>query len=90
MTGSKRARPRSRAAAGADAGTLVSPSAATDPGGPRDDDPTDRPVALRLARLHLRMGSLPLARAELESLAGRAMLDEDALLRPRGGALADG
>jgi len=43
-------------------------------------DPTERPVALRLATLHLRMGSLPLARAELESLAGRGMLDDAALL----------
>jgi tetratricopeptide (TPR) repeat protein len=42
--------------------------------------PAARPTALRLARVHLRMGSLPLARAELEALAGRAMLDEDALL----------
>ena len=41
---------------------------------------TERPVALRLATLHLRMGSLPLARAELESLAGRGMLDDEALL----------
>jgi hypothetical protein len=39
-----------------------------------------RPVALRLARLHLRMGQLPLARAQLEALAGRAALDEPALL----------
>ena len=38
------------------------------------------PTALRLARLHLRMGQLPLARAELEALAGRGDLDEDALL----------
>ena len=47
---------------------------------PAAGDRADRPVALRLARLHLRMGSLALARAELESLAGRAMLDEEALL----------
>lgn len=40
----------------------------------------ERAIPLRMARLHLRMGSLPLARAELESLAGRGMLDEDALL----------
>ncbi|HEY3335119.1 MAG TPA: hypothetical protein VGK16_07755 [Candidatus Limnocylindrales bacterium] len=39
-----------------------------------------RPVPLRLAALHLRMGSLPLARAELEALAGRGMLDDAALL----------
>jgi hypothetical protein len=39
-----------------------------------------RPGALELARIHVRLGSLALARAELESLAGRGMLDEDALL----------
>ncbi len=33
-----------------------------------------------MARLHLRMGSTSLARAELESFAGRGVLDEDALL----------
>jgi hypothetical protein len=43
-------------------------------------DAEGRPVPLRLAGLHLRMGSLALARAELESLAGRGMLDEAALL----------
>jgi hypothetical protein len=45
-----------------------------------DAGTTDRPIPLRLATLHLRMGSLPLARAELESLAGRGMLDDAALL----------
>ncbi len=42
------------------------------------DDPaasTDRPADLVLARLHLRLGSLSLARAELETLAGRDALD---------------
>lgn len=39
-----------------------------------------RSAALRLARLHLRMGQLLLARAQLEALAGRAALDEAALL----------
>jgi len=39
-----------------------------------------RPTGLRMARLHLRMGSASLARAELESFAGRGALDEDALL----------
>src|SRR5215204_5746252 len=39
-----------------------------------------RPLPLRLATLHLRMGSFSLARAELESLAGRGMLDDAALL----------
>ena len=37
-------------------------------------------LALRLARLHLRMGSLALARAELESFAGAGTLDEAALV----------
>ena len=31
---------------------------------------TERPTALRMARLHLRTGSLALARVELETLAG--------------------
>jgi hypothetical protein len=35
---------------------------------------------LALARLHLRLGSLALARAELETLAGRDALDEDGLV----------
>jgi len=39
-----------------------------------------RPGALRLASLHLRTGQHALARAELESLAGRGRLDEPALL----------
>src|SRR5438045_2795027 len=40
----------------------------------------ERRVDLRLARLHLRMGSFELARAELESLAGWGELDDDSLL----------
>jgi hypothetical protein len=43
----------------------------------------DAPVrdpALRAARIHLRTGSLALARAELESLAGTAGLDDEGLL----------
>ncbi len=39
-----------------------------------------RPEALRIAGLHLRTGQHALARAELESLAGRGRLDEEALL----------
>ncbi len=39
-----------------------------------------RATALYLARIHLRMGSLALARAELESFAGSGTLDEVALL----------
>lgn len=40
----------------------------------------DRPADLVLARVHLRTGSLSLARAELETLAGRDELDVDGLL----------
>src|SRR5262245_18627762 len=40
----------------------------------------ERPVGLRLARVHLRMGSLVLARAELEAYAGRGELDDDAVV----------
>jgi hypothetical protein len=40
----------------------------------------ERPVALRLARLHLRTGSYALARVELETAAGAGTLDEEALL----------
>jgi hypothetical protein len=40
----------------------------------------DRPTALRIARLHLRTGSLALARVELETLAGDGTLDDEALL----------
>jgi hypothetical protein len=48
---------------------------AVDAGGVATRDPD-----LVLARLHLRLGSLALARAELETLAGRDALDEDGLL----------
>ena len=68
-----------RSAGIADDAALVDPPHAAAGEGRADDD-EGRPVALRLAGLHLRMGSLALARAELESLAGRGMLDEDALL----------
>ena len=40
----------------------------------------DRPADLVLARVHLRLGSLALARAELETLAGRDELDPDGLV----------
>jgi hypothetical protein len=40
----------------------------------------DRPIELRLAALHLRTGLLALARAELETSAGRGELDDAALL----------
>jgi tetratricopeptide (TPR) repeat protein len=45
-----------------------------------DEEPGRRAISLRLARLHLRMGLLALARAELEANAGRGSLDELALL----------
>ena len=48
---------------------------AVDAGGVATRDPD-----LVLARLHLRLGSLALARAELETLAGRDALDEAGLL----------
>jgi hypothetical protein len=41
--------------------------------------PSERPTALRLSRVHLRMGLLGLARAELEAMAGRGTLDEAGL-----------
>ncbi len=44
------------------------------------DEPVERPTDLRLSRLHLRMGALELARAELEAQAGAGQLDTDALL----------
>jgi tetratricopeptide (TPR) repeat protein len=42
--------------------------------------PARRPTDLRLAHLHLRLGSPSLARAELEALAVRKALDADGLL----------
>jgi hypothetical protein len=47
-------------------------AAALDPGATRDPD-------LVLARLHLLLGSLSLARTELEMLAGRGALDDEAI-----------
>lgn len=41
---------------------------------------SERPLALRVAAVHLRNGALGLARAELEAAAGRGALDEAALL----------
>lgn len=64
-----------------DAGTTNGGGGATatiGPSGPTE--PAQRATALRLARLHLRLGSLGLARAELEALAGSGELDEAALL----------
>ncbi len=47
------------------------------------DDPEaspSRPADLALARMHLRLGSLQLARAELETLANRDQLDHDGVV----------
>jgi hypothetical protein len=60
----------------------VAPSPAPAPGAPpsapRGHD--GRITDLALARVHLRLGSLSLARAELETLAGRDLLDEEGLV----------
>ncbi len=60
------------------------PAAPTAPTGGADTDvPTEarapRDPDLVLARVHLLLGSLSLARTELESLAGRGGLDDDAV-----------
>lgn len=47
---------------------------------PEATDAGSRPASLRMASLHLRVGLLALARAELEALAGRGVLDDDALV----------
>jgi len=47
--------------------------------GPDEPVPAGRPIGIRLARIHLRAGLLALARAELEALAGRGDLDDEAL-----------
>lgn len=47
---------------------------------PADDARPTRSAALTLARLHLRTGSLALARTELETLAGRDGLDDAGIL----------
>ena len=56
------------------------PRGAVEPADAPGATTSGRPVALRMARVHLRTGQLALARAELEALAGRAALDEPALL----------
>ena len=58
------------------------------------DDPVvaavdGRRASLRLARVHLRLGSLSLARAELEALRQPRRPRRRRAPRPRGGALAD-
>ncbi|HEU5205810.1 MAG TPA: hypothetical protein VFU17_16075 [Candidatus Limnocylindrales bacterium] len=40
----------------------------------------DRDIDLVVARLHLRLGSLQLARAELEEMAGKGILDDEGLI----------
>ncbi len=53
---------------------------ADQPGSPvPQPSPSERPTALRLSRVHLRMGLQGLARAELEAMAGRGTLDEAGL-----------
>jgi hypothetical protein len=44
------------------------------------DPARDRDIDLVVARLHLRLGSLQLARAELEEMAGRGTLDDEGLV----------
>jgi tetratricopeptide (TPR) repeat protein len=46
----------------------------------RDGGPAERTSDQRLASLHLRTGSLSLARAELETMAGDGDLDDEALI----------
>jgi tetratricopeptide (TPR) repeat protein len=46
----------------------------------RDGGPVERTADQRLATLHLRTGSLSLARAELETMAGDGLLDAEALI----------
>ncbi len=46
----------------------------------RDAGATERTADQRLATLHLRTGSLSLARAELETMAGDGILDDEALI----------
>lgn len=47
---------------------------------PAEPAPVTRDPDLVLAHIHLRLGSLALARAELEALAGRDALDDDGLI----------
>ena len=75
-----------RAGRGADARPAASPASPESPLGAAGVPPgfsgphPARPAPLVIARLHLRMGQLQLARAELEALAGRDALDEEALV----------
>jgi hypothetical protein len=57
------------------------PLAAPSPYEPAESVPVEDPsLQMRLARVHLRTGSLALARAQLESLAGRDLLDTPGML----------
>jgi tetratricopeptide (TPR) repeat protein len=49
-------------------------------GAEQDQERPTRSAALALARLHLRTGALALARTELETLAGRDLLDDEGIL----------
>lgn len=51
----------------------------TAPSMPAAAPPAERDIDLVLARMHLRLGSLSLARAELETLAGRGVLDDEGI-----------
>jgi len=59
-------------------GATADPSTA-DPAAATAVGPAPRQPDLVMARVHLRLGSLGLARAELETLAGRDLLDDDAI-----------
>jgi tetratricopeptide (TPR) repeat protein len=59
-------------------GVTADPSTA-DAAGAVAAGPAPRQPDLVMARVHLRLGSLGLARAELETLAGRDLLDDDAI-----------
>jgi len=58
----------------------VAAEASTQPATPTPTDGSARSTDLVLAGLHLRLGSLALARASLETLAGRDALDDDGLV----------
>jgi hypothetical protein len=62
-------------------GAAAAPPAAVPPAAapPAAAPPADRDPDLVLARAHLRLGSLGLARAELETLAGRDRLDDEGI-----------
>jgi tetratricopeptide (TPR) repeat protein len=63
------------------AGPVVPQEAEPAEAGPAEATGIDDPaLQIRLARIHLKTGSLAMARAELETLAGRGQLDTGALL----------